>query len=43
MKPDIHCSMCKYYQFIDFFMYCMKLQHRIKTSRKNGCRYFEKN
>lgn len=33
-KEDKHCSMCKYYQCVNFFMYCTKLQHRIKASRK---------
>ena len=43
IEQDRHCSLCKYYQCVNFFMYCTKLQHRIKASRKNGCDYFEKN
>lgn len=39
---DRHCSYCKYYSCLHSrFMYCSKLQHRIKASRKNGCEYFE--
>lgn len=41
-EQDRHCSMCKFYQCVNFFMYCTKLQHRIKAPRKNGCKYFEK-
>lgn len=41
-KEDRHCSICKYYRCVNFFMYCVKLQHRIKASRKNGCKYFER-
>lgn len=33
-EQDRHCSMCKYYQYVNFFMYCTKLKHRIKASRK---------
>lgn len=40
IEQDRHCSMCKYYQCVNFFMYCTKLQHRIKASRKNGCKFF---
>lgn len=37
---DHHCSLCKYYQCVNFFMFCTKLRHRIKASRKNGCKHF---
>lgn len=25
-KEDRHCSICKYYRCVNFFMYCVKLQ-----------------
>lgn len=34
MKVDKHCSMCKFYQCVNFFMYCTKLKHRIKASKQ---------
>lgn len=41
-EEDRHCSLCKFYECVNFFMYCKKLQHRIKASRKNGCKHFVK-
>lgn len=39
---DKHCSYCKHYSCMESkFMYCSKLKHRIKASRKHGCKYFE--
>lgn len=40
VDEDRHCSLCKYYQCVNFFMFCTKLRHRIKASRKNGCKHF---
>lgn len=41
MEMDRHCSLCKFYEVINHFMFCAKLKHRIKASRKNGCKHFQ--
>lgn len=42
VEEDRHCSLCKFYECVQCFMFCKKLQHRIKASRKNGCKHFVK-
>lgn len=42
IKKESHCSLCQYYWTGHGFMYCTKLQHRIKASRKNGCKHFKR-
>lgn len=41
-KEERHCSLCRHYWIGNGVMYCTKLQHRIKASRKNGCKDFKK-
>lgn len=41
-EEEIHCSLCQHYWTGHGFMYCTKLQHRIKASRKHGCKDFKR-
>ena len=40
MNIDKHCSVCEYYETVNYFMYCRLLKRRI-TARKKYCKNFK--